>query len=137
MSATLAKALKVRFPNDLTRNSGATTATPNDFGVQPLSSTSTHAATALPLNWAGRFLLIYIPTGGVDIWFASSKLATAEVDRTVAPSTTFPALKAGFPLSAGQVHQLLLPAVDHNETLYLCYESASTQTFYVAIGDAA
>jgi hypothetical protein len=140
MSAILAKALKVRMPHDFDRAQ-------NDFGVQPLSSTATSAATALPYEWSGRFVLIYIPTGGVDVFFACSKipnnpgtphtLAAIEVDRAAAASTTFPVLKTGLPLPAGQLHQLMLPQWDKNETGYLVYESGSTQTFYLALGDGA
>ena len=129
-SAALASALKVRMANDFDR-------TANSFGVQPLSSTTTHAATALPAEYSGRYVLIYIPTGGVDIFFACSKKSTAEVDRSVAATTTFPAVKTGQPLPAGQLHQLKLPDWDLNEIGYLCYESSATQTFYLTIGDGA
>lgn len=109
----------------------------NNFGVQPLSSTTTHAATALPTEWSGRYVLIYIPTGGVDVFFACSKKSTAEVDRSVAATTTFPATKVGQPLPAGQLHQIELPTWDKNEIGYLCYESSATQTFYLSLGDGA
>lgn len=131
MSATLAAALKVRMANDFSR-------TANSFGVQPLSSTTTHATTELPAEYSGRFVLIYIPTGGVDIFFACSKSSTAEVDRSAAASTTFPVVKTGQPLPAGQLHQLKLPVWDrNNEKGYLCYESSATQTFYLSLGDGA
>ena len=130
MSAIAAAAFKVRMANDFDRAA-------NNFGVQPISSTTTHAATAMPAEWSGRFVIIYIPTGGVDVFFACSKRSTAEVDRAAAASATFPVLKAAQPLPAGQLHQLKLPDWDLNEIGYLCYESSATQTFYLSLGDGA
>lgn len=127
-SAIAAKAFKVRFPTDFGR-------TPNDYGVQKLAAAAAHRATQLPAEWSGRFVLIYIPTGGADVAFSCSKLDTAEVDTAAATSTTFPTLKVGIPLPAGQLHQLFLPTWDRPEVAFLVYESSGAQTFYLALGD--
>ena len=133
--ALSAKAFSVRFPHDLGR-------TQNDFGVQKLAASGASQSVALPREWSGRWVMIYIPTGGTDIQFACSKvpdgaktLATQEVDTAAAASTTFPTLKVGLPLPAGFIHQLELPKWDKNETGYLVFESSGAQTFYLALGD--
>jgi|WetSurMetagenome_2_1015567.scaffolds.fasta_scaffold317913_2 hypothetical protein len=133
--ALAAKAFSVRFPHDFGR-------TQNDFGVQKMAASAASQSVAMPAQWSGRWVLIYIPTGGADIQFACSKvpdgakaLASQEVDTAAATSTTFPTLKVGLPFPAGQIHQMELPKWDRNETGYLVFESSGAQTFYLALGD--
>lgn len=128
MSADLIKALNVRAPNDFKR-------TLNDFGWQKLPATAASQNIALPREWAGRWVMVYIPVGGTDVTLAFSIDPTAQIDVTVAATTVFPTLKVGIPLPAGFIHQIRAPYIDVPDVMRLVFQSTGNQTFLIGLGD--
>lgn len=127
-SADEVKAINIRMANDINR-------TAEDYGWQKLPATLASQNIALPREFAGRWIMIYVPTGGTDVHVAASLRTTSTIDTTVAASTTFPTTKVGTPCLAGAVTHVRAPYTDVPDQLRLVFASSGNQTFFVGLGD--
>lgn len=128
-SALLAKAIKIRLPNDNGR-------TVNDFGVRKIAVTTSHGQSTLLVEWAGRIVkALFIGSSGDLCHIAFSQTTGGEVDRSVAATTEGPVAKVGWPLQHGIAEHLFVPDFDVNKTGYLIHEGSAAGTLYLALAD--
>lgn len=133
MSAELAKAARVRMPHDFNR-------TANDFGGRKFAVTT--ASQTASLNWlqySGRFVFFYIPTGGAEVHVAVTKnlAAGAEVDTAEAATAAGAVDGVGLPIPVEQIVHLQMPVWEKNENALLVFEGAGATTMYMFLGDGA
>lgn len=135
-SVLVAKAIKIRFPNDTPPNGATAASTANEFGVMKIAVTTTHGQSELPDSWNGRFVkALAIGASGDLCHVAFSKTTGREVDRAVAATTAGATTKVGWPLQHGIVEHLFVPAWDRPEQGFLIHESSAALTLYLALAD--
>ena len=122
MSSDLAKASQVRPPFDYA-------SVANDFGVLKfsggvLATETTHKANALPNDWRGKWVEIYV-TGG-NMHYAFSTSSAAEVDRAVAASEAGASVKVGGVIPTGESRHVYVP--DSSDVVYFVRESDAVGT---------
>lgn len=105
MSVEEVKAARVRPPYDYA-------GVANDFGVRKfsggvLAAETSHKADAVPRDWHGQWVEIYV-TGG-NMHYAFSRTSTAEVDRTVAASAAGASVKVGAIIPNGENRHVQIP----------------------------
>ena len=116
-----------RLPHD-----GGRTA--NDFGVLLINSDTTHKLTPLPIDWAGRRVLLQCVTNPVTVAGtvrAASPPGDApnpEVDRAAASSDGGTADKVGFTLTPAVLYEFQLPAWGAGQTFSLIHEATVNDT---------
>lgn len=123
------KAANIRCATDTNRAA-------DDFGWQKLPATLASQNIALPREWAGRWMMVYVPSGGTDVQVATSTRAGAAINTALAASTTFPTLQTGTPCPAGQVTHVRIEYADVPTQLRLVFASSGNQTFFIGLGDA-
>lgn len=129
-SALLAKAIKIRLPND----NGASAA--NEFSVMKIAVTTSHGQSELPDSWNGRFVkALVIGASGDLAHVAFSRTTGGEVDRSVSATTAGATLKVGWPLQHGIVEHLFVPAWDKPQQGFLIHEGSAAVTLYLALAD--
>jgi predicted transcriptional regulator len=112
MSLAATQSERIRAPYDY----GAVA---NNFGVLKftggdIADTQNHQADAVPDDWQGQYVEIYV-TGG-DMTYAFSRSATAEVDRSVAASEAGASVKVGAIVPNGAVRYVIIPKVKADGT---------------------
>jgi hypothetical protein len=117
-----------RFPNDLGR-------TANDFGVLLIDSDTAHKLTALPLDWAGRRVLMQCATNPVTIagTLRASETPAPEVDRTAAAGSPGTSDKVGITLTPGVLYEFQLPAWSGGQTFSLVHEATVDNTVLTVV----
>ncbi len=128
-TAIQAKAIKIRFPRDTGR-------TDNDFGVRKYDVTTSHSATVLPTEFAGRqVVMLFIATSGDTCHFAFSVRSAAEVSTATAATAAGATAKVGWPLQHGiEVHRTA-PDWNKQQSGYLVIEGSAAGTLYLALAD--
>lgn len=105
MSAEELKAAIVRPPFDYA-------GVANNFGMLKfsggvLATETSHAANAVPREWQGKWVEIYV-TGG-NLHYAFSASSTAEVDRSVAATAAGASVKVGRVIPNGESRHVYIP----------------------------
>lgn len=130
MSAEEVKAARVRPPYDYA-------AAANNFGALKfsggvLATETSHAANAVPRDWQGQWVEIYVSGG--NLHYAFSRSSTAEVDRAVAATAAGASVKVGGVIPNGEARHVLVPAAtptgptDPNAEIYFVRESDALST---------
>jgi hypothetical protein len=118
-----------RLPNDGGR-------TPNDFGALLIDSDTGHKLTPLPIDWAGRRILLQCVTNPVTVAGTIRVTADApapEVDRAAAAGSPGTSDKVGITLTPGVLYEFQLPAWGAGQTFSLVHEASVDNTVLFAM----
>lgn len=126
MGALEAKALQLRFPNDIGR-------TANNFGWKKIAVTTTYGPETLLSEFRGREIWVLNPHATAIVHVALSLSSSAEVDAGAADGST---LKVGLPVPPSTLLRLgPLPVWDTTATAYLILDASANTSFYYGLGD--
>lgn len=98
----------------------------NDFECRKFTATTTNAANAIPSDWHGQFVEIYV-TGGV-LHYGFSTSSSAEIDRSVAASAAGASAKVGRIIPDGETRHILIPLASAGDTIYFVREGTASLT---------
>lgn len=103
----------------------------NNTNMRLLSSGTTHAAYTIPSSWEDKVITFQAyGTAAKSIWFYVSELSTAEVDRSIAASSTGAASpKLGKRIAVGESFSFRIPRKSATSaTQYLIHETDDATT---------